>query len=166
MVAAVTRRRRQLLAAVVWLAASPALAAIHAERLGSDIPLPQIRKTDGSQLTLEALSGRTVLINFWASWCVACRTELPSLERLAAKRGDLVVIATSVDVERGAALKAFNGRYPHLRLAFASLESVERYGALGMPYSVILDKRGRVVARMPRAIEWDGSAGAILLRLQ
>lgn len=48
-------------------------------------------------------------------------------------------------------------RYPHLRLAYSSLSMVQRFGALGMPYSVILDTKGREVARVPRALRWDSS---------
>jgi thiol-disulfide isomerase/thioredoxin len=161
---AAARLHRHLMAAATLLAAASAIAAPNTKVfIGNNSSLPPIRRRDGSQLTPRALHGHTVLVNFWASWCVACRTELPSLERLAAKRGDLVVIAASVDTDQRAALKAFVGRYPHLNLAFASLEEVQQYGALGMPYSVILDKEGREVVRMPRALEWDRAVGTNLI---
>ena len=161
---AAARLHRHLLTAATLLAAASAIAAPNTKVfIGNNSSLPPIRRSDGSQLTPRALRGHTVLVNFWASWCVACRTELPSLERLAAKRGDLLVIAASVDTDHGAALKAFAGRYPHLNLAFASLDEVQQYGALGMPYSVILDKEGREVMRMPRALEWDRAEGRSLL---
>jgi thiol-disulfide isomerase/thioredoxin len=161
---AAARLHRHLFAAVTSLAAASAIAAPHTQPLpGRYYSMPAIHGSDGRQLTPRTFRGHTVLVNFWASWCAACRTELPSLERVAAKRGDVVVIAASVDTDQGAALKAFAGRYPHLHLAFASLEKVQRFGALGMPYSVILDKEGREVARMPRALEWDRAEGTNLL---
>ena len=164
LIIAAARLRRHFLVAAACLAAFPAFAAPRARPPVSHNPsLPQISEGNGMLLRARTLRGHTVLINFWASWCVACRTELPSLDRLAAKRRDLVVIAASVDTDQSAALKSFAGRYPHLRLAFASLERVQQYGALGMPYSVIVDKQGREVARMPRALEWDKTEGTNLL---
>ena len=125
--------------------------------------LPQMIAVDGRPISDKQLRGRVTLINFWASWCAPCQKELPSLERLAAKRHDLTVIAASVDADRKAGIRAFDRRYSHLRLSFASLDAVQQLGALGMPYSVILNRDGRVAARVGRAIDWDGREGASLL---
>jgi thiol-disulfide isomerase/thioredoxin len=125
--------------------------------------LPLITMADGSVLSVGAFRGKIVLVNFWASWCGPCRMELPSLDRLAAKRPDLVVVAASVDADRDDGIRAFEGRYPHLRLGFSTLPAVQRFGALGMPYSVVLDAKGRERARVPRALAWDGSEGVPFL---
>lgn len=125
--------------------------------------LPPIRMADGSGLSVRALRGKIVLVNFWASWCGPCRMELPALDRLAAARPDLVVIAASVDADPNDGARAFAGRYPHLRLAFSDLSAVGRFGALGMPYSVVLSPMGREAARVPRALVWDGPEGAAVL---
>jgi hypothetical protein len=85
---------------------------------------------------------------------------LASLERVAASRsGGLTVIAASVDEDTKTGRSAFGTAYPHLRLAFASLHEVELYGALGMPYSIVLDSKGREVKRVTRAIDWSGDVG-------
>src|SRR4051794_34078192 len=42
---------------------------------------------DGADLTLAAFTGKTVLVNLWATWCVPCRTEMPALDRLQAAKG-------------------------------------------------------------------------------
>ncbi len=127
-------------------------------------PLPTLEIDGGGPVRLAALRGNPAIVSFWASWCVPCRAELASLERLAASRpGRLAVIAASVDDDRAVGRAAFGRAYPHLRLAFASLRAVERYGALGMPYSVVFDARGREVRRVTRAIDWSAADGAGML---
>jgi thiol-disulfide isomerase/thioredoxin len=126
--------------------------------------LPHIVSVDGKPISERQLRGKIVLINFWASWCAACRKELPSLERLSANRPDLQVIAASVDSNRRDAINAFGRHYGHLQLSFASLDDVQQFGALGMPYSVILDRDGHEAARVPRALDWQGPEARRLLK--
>jgi thiol-disulfide isomerase/thioredoxin len=131
----------------------------------SSAQLPAIDLDSGSRFPERGARGQILVVNFWASWCGPCRKELPSLERLAAHRRDITVIAASVDADHGDAVKAFAGLYPHLRLGFSSFAEVRRYGALGTPYSVLFDRTGREVARVPRAIDWSGAqTGALLKR--
>ena len=117
--------------------------------------IPPILLENGQRFSAQSVRGKFLVVNFWASWCVPCRKELPSLERLAVRRSDLIIVAASVDANREDAVAAFAGRYPHLRLGFASLRSVTEYGALGMPYSVVFGRSGQEVARLPRALDWE-----------
>lgn len=117
--------------------------------------LPPIVMDWGVPLSASEYAGKPLLVNFWASWCVPCQKELPSLDRLAARRSDLAIIAVSVDSDRRDGLRAFMGHYPHLRLGYAAMRAVQAYGALGIPYSVTFDRRGREIARVPRALAWD-----------
>lgn len=143
------------------LAAAPGHAVPLSAARGVIAEFPVLRLDDGGAVRLAAIRGHPVIVNFWASWCVPCRAELASLERLAASRpGRLTIIAASVDDDPEAGRAAFGKTYPHVRLAFASLRTVERYGALGMPYSVVFDAKGREVKRVTRAIDWSGTDGA------
>ena len=146
------------LAGAVMSAASGVAGAHSAVRSDLD-RLPPIVMGKGAPLAAADLAGKPLLINFWASWCVPCRRELPSLDRLAARRRDIVVVAVSVDADPLDGARAFAGRYPRLRLGHAAMRAVQAYGALGIPYSVTFDRRGREVARVPRALAWD-SEGA------
>lgn len=151
------RAGRVRIAALIALAnLLPGIAGAAGTAASADLErLPVIQGDSGMALSPIAPRGRPLLVNFWASWCIPCRAELPSLERLAAARGDLFVLAVSVDADRHEARKAFANRYPHLHLGYAPIGAVQAYGALGMPYSVVFDRRGHEVARVPRALVWD-----------
>jgi thiol-disulfide isomerase/thioredoxin len=131
-------------------------------------PVPAIGVTDrtGRPVTLAALKGRVVIVNMWASWCAPCRLEMPSLERLAARYPkDLVVLAVSNDQQGWPAIDRFaGGQFPHLRLALATgPDAARQLGVLGLPYSLIVDRDGREIARVPRAAAWDSGALAALV---
>ena len=96
-------------AALAWIMACPSpSAAGSAKGLGADAAtLKQalrehtLRGLDGKTMTLDALRGEVVVVNFWASWCTPCRRELARLDALnteIARRGGRVV-AISVDEE-------------------------------------------------------------------
>lgn len=157
------QRRFRASGALAGLAAALFSAAGDARGRADSNGLPRIILDRGAPLSAAELRGRPLLINFWASWCVPCQRELPSLDRLAAKRPDLVIVAVSVDADPRDGARAFAGRYPHLRLGHAAMRAVQAYGALGIPYSVTFDARGREVARVPRALAWDSEAARTYL---
>ncbi len=130
-------------------------------------PAPAFSAADrkGGSLTLSALRGRVVIVNMWASWCAPCRLEMPSLERLAARYPkDLVVLAVSNDQQGWPAVDHFVGdQFPHLQLALAGPETARQLGVLGLPYSLIVDRQGREIARVPRGAVWDSGALASLV---
>jgi thiol-disulfide isomerase/thioredoxin len=133
---------------------------------GRPVPLQGVVDRKGAPVALAALRGRVVVVNLWASWCGPCRLEMPSLERLAARYPkDLVVLAVSNDQQGWPAIDRFAGdQFPHLRLVLAQGPDTARaLGVLGLPYSVIVDRDGREIARLPRAAEWDSGALAALV---
>ena len=79
-------------------------------RIGFAAPDFTLDTLDGGSITLSELRGRPVMLNFWASWCLPCRTEMPAIERVYQRLSEqgLVIIglnATSQDSE--AAARAF-----------------------------------------------------------
>ena len=122
-----------------------------------DIPSPLVGKPaspfklttfDGKPLSLEALRGRVVIVNFWASWCYpACYEEAPSLERAwnAYKDRGLVMVGINYqDKDQPAKrfLTQFGHTFPNAPDP-GSRVSVD-YGVYGVPETYFIDKKGRM----------------------
>src|SRR3954469_3949853 len=104
-------RRRLLLAVAPAFFAAPALANLGPELLKGGVarftlakepkPLPELAFSDAEDkpLKLADYKGKTVLLNFWATWCAPCVKEMPSLDRLQAELGKdkFVVLPLSLD---------------------------------------------------------------------
>ena len=125
--------------------------------------LPEIHFADdqGHQLTLGDFRGRVVLLNVWATWCVPCRKEMPTLDRLQARLGgkDFLVIALSIDREGVAPVKRFYQELGLEKLAIYVDPSGKGSQALaipGVPTTLLIDRQGREIARKMGPAEWDG----------
>jgi peroxiredoxin len=70
-----------------------------APQVGEPVPTYAAVTLDGQPASLQALNGRPVLLNVWATWCHPCRTEMPDLERLYRERAPagLQVVGVSID---------------------------------------------------------------------
>jgi thiol-disulfide isomerase/thioredoxin len=141
--------------------------------------LPSIRlfRLEGGTVDLSSLRGKPVLLNFWASWCAACRTELPILERQreSAWRGSLHVLAVSEDRSSRSTVDQFV-KALHLRTLpiyldpngyVASSDSDSRRNApfplYGMPITYLISSSGLIVGYMPGAADWSSAAADELI---
>ena len=102
-----------------------------------------------------------VLLNVWATWCVPCRKEMPTLDRLQARLGgkDFLVIALSIDREGVAPVKRFYQELGLEKLAIYVDPSGKGSQALaipGVPTTLLIDRQGREIARKMGPAEWDG----------
>lgn len=139
---------------------SPDSAALGATARHDDAPptqsipdtLPDIAFADQLGVTrhLSDWKGRPLLVNFWASWCVPCRQEIPLLERLSRQRAPqgLQVIGVAVD-SRAAVLDYARHAAIQYPLLIGEQPGLQAVRALGMeevfPFSVFVDARGRIV---------------------
>lgn len=126
-------------------------------------PVPDIWFQDdqGHGFTLADLRGRVVLLNVWATWCVPCRQEMPTLDRLEARLGgdDFVVVALSIDRKGVDAVRDFYREIGVQKLVIYLDPSATGSRGLaieGVPTTLVIDRQGREVARKMGAPEWDG----------
>jgi len=89
----------------IWLSAVPASTVmngrISSPQSGFQAPDFTLNTIDGQNIKLSDLRGKAVIVNFWASWCPPCRTEMPALERVYQryKNNGLVILAVNSTVQ-------------------------------------------------------------------
>lgn len=125
-------------------------------------PVPRIAFTDGdgADRSLGDFRGRVVLLNLWATWCAPCRREMPALDRLQARLGNrgFEVVALAVDRAGPEQVREFLAEVgaPHLKLYLdRTTRSMRTLGIIGLPTTLLIDRRGREVGRLIGAAEWD-----------
>src|SRR4029078_8783896 len=90
----------RMLLALSMLGAATAPSGATQPRVGQPAPDFQLTMVDGTHVRLSELRGQVVVLNFWATWCVPCRTELPMLDgyyRVVQRHGLRVFAATTED---------------------------------------------------------------------
>ncbi|MDR2785093.1 MAG: TlpA family protein disulfide reductase [Treponema sp.] len=120
-----------------------------------------LKLVDGRTVTLGALKGKVVFLNFWATWCPPCREEMPSMEILYRRFHDQGLEFIAVDImESGKAVSAFlsdnNLTFP------AALDSNGRvsgsYGIQAIPASFIIDRDGKIILYTVGGRNWNTPA--------
>jgi peroxiredoxin len=120
-----------------------------------------LRNLKGNYQSLESFSGQVVVLNFWATWCVPCRVEMPSFEKLYRRyRSEgVVVLAVTLDKNSKQKVESFVDEYG---ISFPILldeeGKVERlYPSMTIPFTYVIDREGRVVARVDGAKNWGSN---------
>ena len=124
--------------------------AFAAETEAKPLPALNLRTRDGQAFRLESLIGKVVVLDFWAPWCIPCRTSFPRLDTLEAKyqsRGLQVIGLTLQDDTDAiqAFLNAVPVSFPIVIDSAGTSGTV--LGVVAMPTTFLLDRRGQIVAR-------------------
>jgi peroxiredoxin len=144
-------------AALTWVAPD---SAVEISRTAPNFKAVDLATRDS--VSLEDYRGSVTLVNIWATWCLPCREEMPSMQTLydsLATRG-FRIAAISIDEGSAEDVTAFARR---LGLTFDILHdrsgTVQRlYQTTGVPESFLLDRRGRLVKRVIGAHDWSSPA--------
>lgn len=133
---------------------------------GEAAPGAAFRGPDDAAVTLAAFKGKPLLVNLWATWCAPCVAEMPTLDALAAERGEaMTVIAVAQDLQgaevvdpwfQKAGLKVLQ---PYLDPENALLDAYNS----ALPTTIFYDAAGRELWRVVGAIDWQGKEAQALL---
>jgi thiol-disulfide isomerase/thioredoxin len=126
------------------------------------MPLPELQFTDGEgePRSLADFRGKVVLLNVWATWCLPCRREMPTLDRLQAALGGnaFEVVALSIDRGGADAVRKFYAEIGIQHLAI-HVDTTSQVGfalaTAGLPTTLLIGAEGRELGRLIGPAEWD-----------
>ena len=120
------------------------------------IPITQIRLSDlkDQPIDLEQYKGKTIFINFWATWCKPCREEMPSIQKamkiLKEKKIEFLFASdeTTEQIERFKAAHNYNFNY-------VKIENLSGLSIMGLPTTFIFDPNGELIFSEMGYRKWD-----------
>jgi peroxiredoxin len=130
-----------------------------APRIGYRPPNFALKDLEGRTIDLESFRGKVIFINFWATWCVPCRAEMPLMEKLYQefKDKDFVMLAVSEDLEGKSVVEPF---VKELKFTFPvlldqDLAVMTLYGIRAIPETFLIDRTGLITHKIPGARDWS-----------
>ena len=143
-------------------AAALLLTAAKAPKVGEMAPDFELTLIDGSKVTLDQLRGQVVVLNFWATWCVPCREELPLLDSYydVQKKAGLKVFAIATEDS----LPLYQMKKLFAVMHMPSARKIKGpYSILqGVPTNSIIDRSGRIRYAKAAAFDLEGLNRAIV----
>jgi thiol-disulfide isomerase/thioredoxin len=138
--------------------------------LGSEAPEISLNTPDGKNIKLSSLKGKVVLIDFWASWCRPCRAENPNVVRMynTYKDKGFEIYSVSLDKDKEPWVKAISDDHlvwpSHVSdLGYWQSSVVKQYNISGIPFTCLLDKDGKIVAKGLRGEELELKVKELLM---
>lgn len=117
--------------------------------------------TDGNVISVASFRGKYVLVDFWASWCGPCRQENPNLVKAynQHKNKNFTILGVSLDKEKDPWLKAIKDdqlTWEHVSdLKYWNSRAVDVYKFEGIPFNVLIDPQGNIVAENLRGFDLE-----------
>jgi len=150
-----------LLVSLLGLPVAESVAAdSHIRPIAKPYPAHEFRlkDLDDNLVSLADLKGKTVIINFWATWCPPCRKELPSMQRTYKKYKNEKLVILGINVGENwdviaPFLSPFNIEFPILLDTDSS--ELTTWKAIGLPTSFVVDGKGMVTHRFTGGRDWD-----------
>ncbi|MES2180136.1 MAG: TlpA disulfide reductase family protein [Gemmatimonadota bacterium] len=131
---------------------SPQLDVLRGGSVGDEMPAFAVKTLDEVPITRDSALGKVVLVNFWASWCGPCVTEMPAFDRVYHAKKDQGFVVLGIwtnDTDPFAMydfLREHAIRYP---IIVGAEELVESFGGVwALPVSILIDRNGKIVKRV------------------
>ena len=113
--------------------------------VGNTIPDFSLESLDGKTVDKNSLKGEVVVLNFWASWCAPCMSEIPDLKAVAAGRQAKVVAIALDETGRETVEPVAESHQLNYTVLFGDQEVFQQFNGVGIPYTLVLDRSQRIV---------------------
>jgi thiol-disulfide isomerase/thioredoxin len=146
-----------------------AMAAFLARPKPLELPESSFVDGEGATKSLSDWRGKVVLLNIWATWCVPCREEMPTLDKLEAELGgkDFQVVAVNIDRGGGDKPKSFLAETGATHLSLYTDPSGKLFSvvkAVGMPTTLLIDREGHEIGRLVGPADWNSPEALALTK--
>lgn len=136
--------------------------------VGQFAPEISLPSPDGKEIALSSLKGKLVLIDFWASWCGPCRKEMPNVVKIYSKfkNKGFEIYGVSLDQDKEKWMEAITKdgiNWPQVSdLKYWDNVAAKIYNVQGIPYTVLIDKDGKIIAKNLRGQELEKKIAEVL----
>lgn len=135
------------------------------DEMPADMPLVSF---EGKATTFKEFAGKVVMVNFWAAWCAPCLKEMPSIYSLykQQKPKGFEVVGVTMDEDLGqglATLAGVAGQPPFLIVKGIEQPIANRFAIEGLPFTVIVDRKGVIRYSKPGERDWDSKESQALV---